>query len=356
MIMNSKFRFFLLVLSVLACHACKEDEPLIKPVDGSLMNGVFITNEGNFGNGTGTLSFIHRDGSGARQKVYQAANANEQLGNIVQSMHIIGDKAFIVVNNANKIVVANALTMKGTAKIDGIQQPRFILNNDSLIFVSCWDNQVKAFGFDGYQQVQAWTTGTGPEKMHWVNNEIWVLNQGGLSVDSTITIINPQNDATQTLAVYPRPTGIRVDKNGKVWVMCSGRLAYHPGGVSAGHLICIDPLDHTIIHDVIFPWTEKHPENLEISSAGDVMYYVYPGGISKIGIGDEFPPVHPLINYSGNIYTMAYDPVEHMIYTSDALDYVQNGRIYKYSAEDGSLQFSFSAGLIPGGFYFTPDI
>ena len=355
MIIKNKFRFFLLVLFVLACHACKDDEAPVKPVDIAFTNGVFITNEGNFGSGTGTLSFIHRDGSGSQQKVYQTANADEPLGNIVQSMHIKGDKAFIVVNNANKIVVANAQTMKRLYRMEGIHQPRFILDKDSLIFVSCWDNQVKAYDFNGYQQLQAWSTGTGPEKMHWVNNEIWVLNQGGLSVDSTITIINPQNDATQTLAIYPRPTGIQVDKNGKVWVMCSGRLAYHPGGASEGHLLCIDPFDRTFIHDILFPLTETSPEKLEINSAGDELYFVYSGGISRMGIEDAFPPLDPFISYSGNIYAMEYDPVEQMIYFSDALDYIQNGRVYKYSAEDGLQQFSFAVGLIPGGFCFTPE-
>lgn len=341
--------------SVILMHACKDEEPVKPIVSTNLSKGVFVTNEGNFGTGTGTLAFIHRDGSGESHKVYQAANGNAQLGNIVQSMSIINQKAFIVVNNANKIVVADALSMAYVATIGNVNQPRYLVHDDSMIYVSCWDNRVKAYDLSDNQFVKSWTTSTGPEKLIWVDDELWVLNQGGLSVDSTVSIINPHNEDTETLNIYPRPTGIQVDKNGKVWIMCSGRLAYHPGGVSASHLICIDPVDRSIVRNIIFPWTEQHPANLEINRDGDELYYLYPGGISRISIDAEFPPPYPFINYSGTIYALGYDSIENMLYASDALDYVQNGRVYKYDVDDGSLMFSFSAGLIPGGFCFTDD-
>jgi hypothetical protein len=40
-----------------------------------------------------------------------------------------------------------------------------------------------------------------------------------------------------------------------------------------------------------------------------------------------------------------------MIYVSDAIDYVQKGKVYIYKP-DGILSNSFSAGIIPGEFYF----
>lgn len=344
----SIFAFLVLFIS-----SCTKEEPDVTPVAVNYNNGVFVINEGSFGNGTGTLSYIARDGSSESHKIYQKANDNTNLGNVAQSMHLIGDLAYIVVNNASRIVIANSLSMKHINSIEGVDQPRYLINDGEKFYVSCWDNTVKAYNLETNELVQSYSTGGGPEKLSWVNDEIWVLNQGGFSVDSTVSIINPQTGLTETLNIYPRPTGIQMDKDGMVWIMCSGRLDYHQGGSSAPHLLCINPLDRTVVKNVIFPWTQEHPLNLEINSDGNELYYLYPGGISRFGIYDEFPLPEPFISYSGSIYGLGYDPVENMLYVSDALDYVQNGVVIKYNAELGTLELSFTAGIIPSGFCFT---
>jgi len=54
---------------------------------------------------------------------------------------------------------------------------------------------------------------------------------------------------------------------------------------------------------------------------------------------------------SRNLYGLGVDPTTGNIYVSDAIDYVQKGKVYRYHP-DGSLIDSFTAGVIPGGFYF----
>jgi hypothetical protein len=51
-------------------------------------------------------------------------------------------------------------------------------------------------------------------------------------------------------------------------------------------------------------------------------------------------------------YGLDIDPVTGNIFVSDAVDYVQNGWVYKYNQVNAALLNRYSAGLIPGSFCF----
>ncbi|MDZ7615126.1 MAG: hypothetical protein U5K51_16615 [Flavobacteriaceae bacterium] len=71
--------------------------------------------------------------------VFKTEN-NADLGNIVQSMHLAGDKAYIVVNNSNKVVVADRNTMKTITEMKGInvESPRYFVSHNGKGFLSNW--------------------------------------------------------------------------------------------------------------------------------------------------------------------------------------------------------------------------
>ena len=146
--------------------------------------------------------------------------------------------------------------------------------------------------------------------------------------------------------------GIQKDKNGNIWIICSGRGAWH-GEASEGHLVCIDPVDYSIIYDFEFPGSAQQPEKLTINNDGDILFYNYPGGIYKFEISSSELESSAFIPYSGMFYSLAYDDVENIIYSSDALDYVQNGLVFRFNANTGEMIDSFNAGIIPGEFFFT---
>ncbi|MDD3108749.1 MAG: YncE family protein, partial [Alistipes sp.] len=45
------------------------------------------------------------------------------------------------------------------------------------------------------------------------------------------------------------------------------------------------------------------------------------------------------------------DPYRSEVYVADAIDYVQSGRVYRYTPQ-GTLLDDFAAGVIPGAFCF----
>ena len=96
-------KLFVFVGIVLLAFSCKKntEEPPVILSD----NRVFVTNEGPFQDGTGTLSIIYRDSLTVENNVFEKVN-DRPIGNIVQSIEVFEEKAYIVVNNANKVEIA----------------------------------------------------------------------------------------------------------------------------------------------------------------------------------------------------------------------------------------------------------
>ena len=347
-----------IIISFILLFACTKDEENPPPVtNDGYSNGIFIVNEGPFGNGTGTISFLKRDGSGLTNEIYQKANLSLPLGSIVQSMTVIGDKAYIVVNDANKIEIASSKTFESIQTLENVSSPRYIKSGENgKFYVSCWDNTVKIYNTDDTGSIGQINVGTGPEKMLLDDQKLWVLNQGGFSIDSTISIIDITTaQVINTVDIYPKPTGINQDKNGNIWVICSGYgwNGWPDSTDTHGHLICLTPNDYLILKDFEFPTTFNHPEKLEINSAGDVLYYSYPGGIYKHMIDADSLNLTPFINKVGLFYGLGLDINDDMIYGGDAMGFVQNGMVFKYEASSGIMVDSLEVGIGPGEFYFT---
>ena len=344
----------LLIIPFLFLSCEKEEEKKDDSPSNNFSNGVFIVNEGLFNTGTGTISFLEREGSAVQDKIYQQANNSIPIGNIVQSMNIINEQAFILVNNSDKVEIVNSTDFKRLKTIENIPYPAYIIQVDSnKAYISSWDSKLVVISLDDFEIVDEISTGTGPTKMLKVENNVWVLNQGGFGIDSTISVIDASNDQLiQTLQVYPRPTGIQRDKNGNIWIMCSGR-GFWQGGDSEGHLVCVDPDNFSIIKNLEFPVKTQHPEKLVINTTSDILYYIYPNGIYKFEISSTELETEAFIPFAGTFYGLAYDMIDDVIYSSDPLDYVQNGLVYRFNANSGEMINSFNAGVIPGEFYVT---
>lgn len=92
------------IFLVSACE--KEPEVPTPSIVSSFTNGVFILNEGAFGAGNSGISFYSKNENSLIPDLYQQAN-NLPLGDVLQSMTIFGQKAYLCVNNSQKIEVVS---------------------------------------------------------------------------------------------------------------------------------------------------------------------------------------------------------------------------------------------------------
>ena len=188
------------------------------------------------------------------------------------------------------------------------------------------------------------------------DQKLWVLNQGGLGIDSTISIIDTQtNQVITTIQVYAKPSGIQKGLNGLIWVMCSGKgwNGFPEADDTEGHLVCIDPDDYSFIEDIAFPSSSEHPEKLVVDNSRNLLYYSYADGLYKFNIESNTLETEAFIKRSSMFYGLGFDIEGDVIYASDPLDYVQDGMVYRYNPEYGSIIDSLEAGIIPGEFFFT---
>jgi YVTN family beta-propeller protein len=357
---RKKMRILWVVLiAMIFLNGCKKktDNEVITPPDqGSFTNGVFICNEGLFQSGTGTVSFYSRLTKSVRNDLYAGIN-QVPLGNIVQSMAIINNLGYIVVNNANKVEIVNMSNFKSVATISDISLPRFIIPvTGQKAYLTNWGNTVAVIDLLTNTVVKNIATGTGPERMLKLGERVYVLNQGGFGIDSTMTVIDCTTDAYfKTLALYPKPSGIVSDNTGMIWVLCSGKgyNGFPAADDTKAHLLCIDPDSFQVIRDLIFPDNTNHPDKLCLNAEGDKLFYLFREGIYEFGINDAALKTVPFVTHTGSLYALGVDPATQFVYASDPVDYTQNGWVYRYHPVTGMVVDSFKTGIVPTFFCFN---
>ncbi len=347
--MNKKLILPLLLITALS--SCKPDDD--NTPDGAYETGVFITNEGPFGTGTGTVSFLNRTSGIVSNNIFETAN-NRPLGNIVNSIEVHNNKAYIVVNNAAKVEVVNVDDFVSTGVIENLGTPRFFLGIDEHKgYITDWASGIKVIDLHTNSITSTIATGgQGAEQMKIIGSEVFVANSGGYDKDSTVAVINTVNNALiSTLTPGHNPKALALDANGKLWVLCNGILDWvNPANDTPGKLVRINPTTKAIELTLTFGSSSDHPTGLVTNEAKNKLYYTLNGGIFEMDMNAISLPSSALINR--NFYSIGIDPVSDYLFGTDALDFVQNGYVLRYTLS-GTLVDSFQVGVIPGNFYFN---
>ncbi len=351
--------FFILslILAVGITSCKKDDNDETDKVKGKYETGYFVTNEGPYGDGTGTLSFVNTDGNVVNE-VFQAENDGDVLGNILQSMTVIDTTAFFVLNNAQKIEIASAKTLKSIGRIDSLKQPRFMIPvGNNKAYVSQW--------IDGKQSVIAVIDLTnnsiiqqidlqhsGAENMVMVNGKVYVANSGGYDRDSTVSVINIDANTQTDYVIGDNPVDVVVDKNNAVWVLTKGYTDYvNAENNTPGGLFKLENDQLTTSFELPL---NAAPSHLEINKAGDKLFYISEGKIFSQSIDAAsldtipFAELPDFAKFNG----LGINPINDHILGTNPADYISLGTVYEYDAT-GNAVTNFQVGLIPSGFYFN---
>ncbi|MBT30557.1 MAG: hypothetical protein CMO01_12935 [Thalassobius sp.] len=350
---------WLIILSLVFVACEDSDEPDVE-VPAKYANGFLIANEGPFQSGSGTVSFYSYDSASVTNEIFETVN-NRPLGNVLQSISVYDDEVFMVINNAEKVEVADTETFESVATIEGLAQPRYFqaVSSDKA-YVSEWVNgfggQLSIINLNSYEVLDTITTGLGPERMLIHDNKLYVVCSGGYSTDSTVTVIDTDTDEVlASITVGVNPAGIVKDEDGFIWVLCKGNYtADYSGLENSGSLYKINPSTNAVESSISFNNFYSQPSDLVIDDDGETIFYSFNGGIYKMDTDDTVLPSTPII--TGYFYGLGYDPVSDYLIASDAGDYTSNGKIIRYDSEDGTVIEEFTVGVAPnGGFYFPAD-
>ena len=315
--------------------------------------GLFITNEGNFQYGNATLSYYDPLSNEVQNEVFYRANGMK-LGDVAQSMTIYDNKGWIVVNNSHVIFAINIENFKELGRIENLTSPRYIhfINPEKAYVTQIWDNRIiivnpKKYEITGYITVPDMLMESGStEQMvqygKYVFCNCWSYQNRIIKIDTETDTVVDQ------LTVGIQPTSLVLDKFDKLWTLTDGGNEGSPYGYEAPALYCIDAATFTIEKEFKFKMGEVASE-LQLNGRKDTLYWIN-NDIWEMEVTADQLPLKPFLKYQNTkYYGLTVNPYNSEVYVADAIDFQQQGMIYRFSAK-GNLLDQFYVGVTPGAF------
>lgn len=333
-----------------ACSSDDDFTPIVVEPD-AYENGILITNEGPFGEGSGTITFVSEDFSVTEQNVYYRVNGSP-IGNVVHSMGFADGNAYIVANNSHRVMIADRYTMeKQDSIVSGLENPRYFASNGATRgYITAWGDPMDEG--DDYVTVVNLTDNTiattipvafGPEKILNHNAKMYVAHQGGWGQNNLISVISGTSVET-TITVGDVPNSM-VAAGNYLYVMGGGKPDYS-GSETAGSISKIDLNTNQVVDTYTFN-QDEHPSDLV--SDGVHLYYNLDGMVYRSNIDSVSLPGAPVIE--GYFYTM--EVKNGFLFATDAADFVSSGKLFVYDLNSYQKVAETEAGIIPGGIYFN---
>lgn len=347
----SKFLLSAFTLSVIFVSCNNNDDDVQLP-KGDYENGILITNEGPFGSGSGTVTYISNDFSTSQNSIYKTVN-NEDLGNILQSLTFNNESAYLIANVSKRLVKVNRNTFeKEAATIENLNNPRYAAVASGKLFVTNWgdsydntDDYVAIFDAETLVYESSISVDFGPEKLIVLGNNIYVAHKGGYGYNNKISVIDIGSKAvTKTIEVGDVPNSLVIDGSNNLWVLCGGKPNYAPEE-TYGTLEKINTSTYEVTAS--FDFVNSHPSHLSYTNGK--LFYQNNGGIYEMGTSSSTLPTVSIIADSGYCVVAKDD----YVFVTDAKTYTSIGELRIYNLDSKQLENTISTGIIPGGVYFN---
>ena len=336
-----------IAFSVALLVGCDENSTSGDPVDLPKAEGVYVVNEGGFGQNNSTITHVAFDGT-ATQNAYQTKNG-ATLGDTGNDLAILGYKGYVAVNGSNKVEVVDLLTFESLGSIDlGAQgSPREILIVDSTEAFVTGSFVNKVFVISPYETTitEEIEVGANPEGMAIADDKLFVANSG-FGSGTTVTVIDLSDySVLGNVEVGLNAIDVVVASDGSIYSVCIGAW----DGSRDGGVYKIDPATLTAVDSLIVTGNLGEP----CLVAGDDLLATNGTKVIKIDLAtltvedDEFVAGLAVNSLYGTVYSIAYDETTGEIYMGNPKDYTQDGEVVVF-APDGTETARYAAGLNPG--------
>ncbi len=333
-----KVLFFLLV-SFLWSSCQKDDKPEGTDLDIQPGTGVFILHEGGFNQLNASLAWLEDTATAIQTGLFQQVN-QRLLGDVLQSMTIVGDDGYLVLNNSRSIEKISLSSIDLKDRLTLSHSPRFLhpISSSQALVSTIFSDWMLVVDLEPLKVVDSFDLGHWSEEMLTLNGQVWVA----ASNHDQIYQVDPQSlNIVDSISVGYGANHLALDANGMLWVMSIGNFVDIPASIHV-----VDPVAGTLVKSWDFTLSE-YPSKLQVY--GDQVYYLN-GGLNRMSIQDAALPASPLISGFG-YYGYRIDPRDGRIWLADPLDFQQKGKIDLYQP-DGTLIRSYAADVVPSDFRF----
>lgn len=346
--MTSRVVLVLIVSFILS--ACRDDPATYQPglsIPGG--RGVYILNEGLFGQGNAALSYYDLLNGQVYHDVFGRINGRN-LGDVGNAMVVQGDLAYIVVNNSHKIEIVTLATCvsRGTIAFPAGTSPRqMVFVNDSIALVTSLTNgEVLVVDVRTRTVRQSIAVGGGPDGLAIAGGKAFVANSE-YGVGRTVSVIDVASlSVLQTMEVGDNVYDVMRISDDIIYILCAGFYNDYndpnddtPAWVYAMNTTTLSIVDSVFIGDHAFKM-----------AAGGSRCYVPVADTVRV-INTQSHTAEGTVANGTFYYGVAVDPVSGDILLADARTYTVPGAVQIYSP-GGVLKRQFDAGIIPGAFAF----
>lgn len=347
-------KLFALLIIVLNLSSCMSWDYENDSVDFNAQGvGLFIVCEGDFQFGNATLSYYDPEDKIVENEIFYKANSMK-LGDVAQSMTIFNNKGWIVVNNSHVIFAIDPVTFKEIGRIENLPSPRYIhfINEEKAYVTQIWDNRIfivnpKTYSIIGTITVDNMLLQSGStEQMvsygKYVFVNCWSYQNRLLKIDTET------DEIVAEITVGIQPNSLVMDYQNRLWTMTDGGYEGSVYGYEAPSLYCIDPETLEILKKFDFELGDS-PSEITINGDKTTLYWIN-DDIWKMNVDSPQLPQAPFIeNINTKYYGLTVNPYNSEVYVADAIDYMQQGIIYRYNST-GGLVDKFYVGVVPGSF------
>ncbi|MGW1456220.1 DUF5074 domain-containing protein [Salegentibacter agarivorans] len=342
------------VISGFFLNSCSSDDdnidPQIEQPESTYADGLFVLNEGN--SGGGSVTFIDNDLQNVENEIYQEMNADDDLGQYLQSIFFNDDYAYIVSNGSNMITIVDRYTFEYVDRIDsGLLSPRYGVIENGKIYISNqgnyeapgvteFDDFIAIIDLETLEVEKTIETNTVLEYIHEQDGMIYV-QKAAFGGGNEIQVIDSNSDEIIKTIVTEETLNSFEIENGVLYALSSNKLEK------------IDLTTGDLLVEIDINSEAGSASNLKIED--DLIYYTIGNSVFMMDENAEMAPEEAIFSYTSNSdYGVMYgfEVEDDRIYIADGGDFSSNSFIEIYT-NNGELIENIEVGVGPNGFYFN---
>lgn len=353
--MKSSVWLLLALSAVLVFQRCSDDDEqrVRQPFDA----GVLVANEGGFQKVNASVTFYNIEKDSATQNIFRNA-AGEFAGDVLQSVTLSGEHAYLVLNGSNAVEMVNAGTFEREVTLTDklIEMPQYMSVINGKAYISVWGPYDANYDLVGSYIVIAdaetltisdtINTEKGIGNLLYNGKYLFAANYY-FGSGTSLSVIDPsKKEIVKNITVAGGPSGMVLDANKKLWLVSRGGW----GSVDS-YVYRINP--NTFAIEFEHHINAQAGFDLAVSPDGRQVYYSVGSDIYRIAQDATTAPETSFFTAEDvqDLGALGVNPANGDIYVGDARAFLTDGEVYVYTAT-GALKTSFGAGVGPGQFIF----
>lgn len=336
--------------------ACSEDAVSPPATPPATSNGVYILNEGQFGDPAGArLSLYDIDRDSVYTDVFESANGGAHLGSLGDDIVVHEGKAYIAMSGSNdlKVIGTGDHRLVQSATYPGATPHDVVVSADGsrLYLTMLFADSILSIDPATLAVRRGIRVGPNPQGMALAGMRLFVANSG-FGSGRTVSVVSIQTEEMlKTIDVYDGPSGVAFAPDGSVWVSCTGNAFL--GVPTPGRVSIIDGSTLTVVDSVLFDGPLFGPIALSEDGHAYVLGVApgsfYGGPVHRISLSTRQLTLN---HVPGTYYAISAEPGTGDLYLADAKSFAGAGEI-TVVAPSGTVKKRFNAQRGPGKFAFT---